>query len=253
MKRLLVAVALAGVSLGVTRTGSADVLHLRNGHEIEGTVIEKGDEVEVKVRFGSVTVRRREVDSIERSATPLELYAQKCARTNLSDPDAVAGLIRWCEEQGLEEQARALREVARGAALERRLVAVRPGNAEELYELAMWAAAQGYGPMVERYILEKCVQIAPEHEAARRALGQTFYEGAWRPAEEAARLATGERREEPGAAPPAAAPLAAQRQAESEPRKPARGERLRNGGELVTPVQPLGGETTPVSTAPEAH
>lgn len=214
MRRFLLAVAAAAATLAAARAAAGDVVYLRNGSTIEGAVFDRGAEVEIRVRFGAVILKQREVDYIERTKTPLELYAERCGSADMGDPECVLRLICWCEQQGLDAQARELREVWRGVALERRVRMLRPDDARGLYEAALWAAAEGYGVVVERYLLERCVKIDPDHVGARSALGQAWYEGAWRSRVEIAEM------------------KAEKKDGGAKPQRPAK-------GDLIHPVQPI--------------
>jgi hypothetical protein len=260
--------AAAAAGLGVlcgARAAAGDVVHLRNGSTIEGAVVERQDEVEVRVRFGSVTLRRSEVESIERAPTPLETYARRCAGTDLSDPRMAEELSAWCEKHDLPAQARALHALARDVALERRMATVPPEDAASLFEAALWAHDEGYDAAVQRYLLEKCLRADPDHADARRALGFVWYAGAWRSAAEAAKLRS-EREGATAAAPrgtagpggPAEEARAdALRRAVGEPREAppleagARGAAAAEG-RTIEPVEPLDrprGRSAPVATA----
>jgi len=190
LRRLLPASAAlaAALVLASASPAGADVVHLRNGSSIEGVAIETSDGWEVRLKLGVITLKRDEVLSVDRQKTADELYQERLSRLDLADPEAVLRFARWCADHGLVQQAEELRSIGRGAMLERRVSEVGPGDARGFYELAMWASAEGYSRDVYRYLLEKAVESDPAHPGARRALGQSVYEGQWRSDEEIARL-----------------------------------------------------------------
>jgi hypothetical protein len=83
----------------------ADVVHLKNGGRVEGKVTDKGDSYLVKHRFGSLTVKKSDVVSIEKKATLSEIYGKKRAAVDVKDPDRLVELGKWCRENGWETQA----------------------------------------------------------------------------------------------------------------------------------------------------
>lgn len=96
---------LGALSLTVP-AATADVVKLRHGGVVEGTIEERGDRLLVKTRFGSVEVARRDVVSIERKPTIVERYHEKKAKHPPADADAHVALAMWCREHGYEEGAR---------------------------------------------------------------------------------------------------------------------------------------------------
>jgi hypothetical protein len=103
MRAVILSVLLLAVSAG---TAVADVVHLKNGGRVEGTVTDLGDALLVKSRFGSVTIDKSEVLAIEAKPTLAELYEARREKTDLEDPDALVELGKWCRENGWEQQAK---------------------------------------------------------------------------------------------------------------------------------------------------
>ena len=64
MRRVAVWTLLFAVVLSSTAT-FADRVHLKDGRVLEGEVIDKGDQVEIKLKLGSTTVRKDEIARIE--------------------------------------------------------------------------------------------------------------------------------------------------------------------------------------------
>jgi len=85
----------------------ADRVHLKDGRVIEGEVVDKGDQVEIRLHLGSTTVRKDEIARIEKVKTASELYKEKAAAVAEGDADAHLELAQWCQEQRLAEEAHA--------------------------------------------------------------------------------------------------------------------------------------------------
>ncbi len=102
MRRLTLAVILAALAAA---PALADVVYLKNGGRVEGTVTDLGDTLKVEHRFGTVTLKKSEVAGIERKATVEQVYAERRAKTDLTDPAALVALGLWCRENGWETQA----------------------------------------------------------------------------------------------------------------------------------------------------
>jgi len=83
----------------------ADVVHLKNGGRVEGTVVAKGDSYEVTHRFGSVLVKKADVASIEKKDSLKDLHAKRRSEIDAKDPDQLVELGKWCRENGWEAQA----------------------------------------------------------------------------------------------------------------------------------------------------
>lgn len=100
--RLIAVLALVLLTAG-------DVVHLKNGGVVRGTIVEDKDgKVVVKTRSGSITIDREDIDRIEQVETPEEALARKRTELKAGDAPARAGLAEWCVEQRLREDAEAL-------------------------------------------------------------------------------------------------------------------------------------------------
>jgi len=93
--------------IAVLRASTADVVHLKNGNKIEGEIItETDDDVKLKTTIGSITLKKEDIDRIEKGVTALRKY-ENTAKT-LKDDDTLAHytLGIWCKEHGLPRQAK---------------------------------------------------------------------------------------------------------------------------------------------------
>ena len=91
----------------VSASAYADRVHLKSGRTLEGEVIDRGDQVEIKLKFGSITVPKDEIASIEPVEDPAETYRKKVAELADDDADGHFQLAQWCQMRGLEEETRA--------------------------------------------------------------------------------------------------------------------------------------------------
>jgi hypothetical protein len=92
--------------LGLARASRADVVVFRDGRKLEGKIIKETEEsLTLRVKYGEVVVPKRDVSSIERGPTSLEVYKKK---TTEADNTAKARfeLGQWCRQKGLDEEAR---------------------------------------------------------------------------------------------------------------------------------------------------
>lgn len=125
MPRLPGALILAA-ALCVGLPARADVVRLKNGGTLEGTVTETATEVRVRMPFGEMVVPRAQVAAIEKSKSPLERYQDQALHLATTDVDGHLRLARWCLDQGLRDAG--IREL-------QQVLAVDPGRREAQLEL----------------------------------------------------------------------------------------------------------------------
>jgi hypothetical protein len=83
---------------------AADVVYMKDGSVLEGTVSEDGDSVTVSVRNGAVTVRKSGVERIEPKQVPWEEYAERAARIDETDVKGHLELALWCKGKNLKAE-----------------------------------------------------------------------------------------------------------------------------------------------------
>jgi hypothetical protein len=96
LKRSAILLAVLVTASGVAR---ADVIHLKNGGDVEGEIAKESEnEVELRIPSGSTTIARAEIDSIERKPTPDQLYEERRAALRQKPEDATErlALARFC-------------------------------------------------------------------------------------------------------------------------------------------------------------
>ncbi len=191
--KLAAALALASaLAPGIVR---ADTLKLKDGTVLERVKVTfEGDRVRASREAGSRTFPREDVEEVVRDRTfqdEGELLRRKTAAGQ--DPDALLAVASWCAGHGFEKEGRDLRELARGAALDRRLDAIAelPGAAEQVkayLQLASDMKREGRPELEAKTVLGKALALDPENVEVRAALGQVKRGRAWVSLADAARL-----------------------------------------------------------------
>ena len=102
MAKALAVVILLAFSAGIV---AADVLVLRDGRTLIGTVTVTGDTVDIRLAHGTSRFSWSEVVRIERKQTPADLFESKLASVPKNDPDALCAIATWAAEQDLTDQA----------------------------------------------------------------------------------------------------------------------------------------------------
>jgi hypothetical protein len=105
MKRFSLPVLLVVVLLAAA--ARADRVHLKNGRTLEGEVTDRGDKIDIKMAIGSTTVSKDDVESIESEKGAAIEYQEKAAALAADDAEGHFQLVRWCQERGLKDEARA--------------------------------------------------------------------------------------------------------------------------------------------------
>jgi uncharacterized protein YkwD len=86
----------------------ADVIYLNSGGVVKGLIVsESRREVVVRTHSGTTTVPRTNIERIERGASPQEMYQQRLAKIDASDPEAHYSLGLWCKSINLRDEAKA--------------------------------------------------------------------------------------------------------------------------------------------------
>ncbi len=105
---------------------AGDVVYLKDGRKLEGTVTTTADTVTVQTKFGPATFPRSAVDRIEKKASSEEIYAEKAKAVAVDDAKGHYELGLWCKENGLSREAKAEFE---------KVIAIAPEHAEARAEL----------------------------------------------------------------------------------------------------------------------
>ncbi|MEX0718650.1 MAG: HEAT repeat domain-containing protein [Planctomycetaceae bacterium] len=136
-RALLVFAAVAGFASAL----QADVIKLKNGGEIRGTIPRKAgtlldETVTIETLGGGVvTLERKEIQFITWRSPAVEEFESKVREVPRDDLDALRELVEWCREKGLTEQ--------------------------------------------RMTVLERIIELEPDDPDARAALGHSRYDGQW--------------------------------------------------------------------------
>jgi len=118
----LIGSLLALALLTVLGDATADIVLLNNGNRFEGEVTEKGDTVEVKMANGATfPIPRSQVKKIIRRKLPEEQLAERKAKLDEDDANAVFAFAQWCRANGFNEE---------GEKYLRAVLAIEPEHAE---------------------------------------------------------------------------------------------------------------------------
>jgi len=105
-KRMVLAAAALAVPLLAAGAALADVVYLKSGRKFEGAVEEKGDQVILRLERGSFTFPKADVDRVEKSTPPWEVYEQKAKALAPGDVTGHLDLAKWCKANGLSQRMR---------------------------------------------------------------------------------------------------------------------------------------------------
>lgn len=126
----------AALAIFAVSIASADEIVLMNGGKLMGIAREDGESIIVETTYGTISVPRDQVLSIDKSKKSLvEEYKTHEAQTDFKDPQSVWDLAKWARDNNLPRQA--------------------------------------------RQMMQKVIELNPNHEFARRELGFTIFQGQW--------------------------------------------------------------------------
>jgi hypothetical protein len=106
--RAMLRAVLAGVIAAAVLAGAAqaDVVHLKSGERLHGTVETKGDVLVVTNRYGSTAVPVSSVKLIEETPSILAEYGQAARGASPADIGAQRRLADFCREKGMTSEER---------------------------------------------------------------------------------------------------------------------------------------------------
>lgn len=107
-RKTIVAASLTCALLVLQGFALADTIHLTSGRKIEGDIISQDyDKVVIKTKYGVQTIDRMEIEKIDETKSPKELYEEKREKLGEGDAEGHYKLGLWCRENGLDAQAEA--------------------------------------------------------------------------------------------------------------------------------------------------
>ncbi|MEK7467539.1 MAG: hypothetical protein AAB074_09020 [Planctomycetota bacterium] len=93
------------LSLFLAAACCADTVWLKDGRKYEGTVTEQGDEYAIKGKFGTIKVKKSDVERVD--MPPTGEYATRSRALADQDVDGHFALGQWCKDKGMKAEARA--------------------------------------------------------------------------------------------------------------------------------------------------
>jgi len=204
-------------TLSCATLASADEVQLKGGGKVSGVVEELGDKVIVRMEHGTLTFPKDQVEQIDRAkSSVLQEYQQRLQTVDLTRIDQIEALLKWVDQRKMGNVGRDLRErlgrlrwdgldltnasqleiyatwaqsnglaemakaaLKRALTLRREKLAGAAPDAEALYQLGLWAKTNNL-PADALVLFQEAINVNPDHEFARRALGYQFYSGKWR-------------------------------------------------------------------------
>lgn len=161
LRRLAFSIVLVAA---LASAAGADVVRLKDGSVLEGTVLERDGKVVVVIKKGvEVEVDPAQVVSIERSPALRDELERRRKELVPGDPDVLHELAQWCKRVGLASERREILEA---------VLRLAPDHAQARADL-------GFVKDGGKWIQES---------ELRRKLGYERVQGRWIPADEARRL-----------------------------------------------------------------
>ena len=174
-------------------TALADVIHLKTGQKLEGTILsETPTTVTIQTRFGTTSVERSRIEKIEHKRTARQIHDERKAALAADDVNGRFELAMFCKESRLTRQYQALlKEILE-------LVPQHDGANRELgriqYE-GKWYTKEALDEHKARQKqqMEELGMVLHEgkwmtEEELMKAKGFVLVDGQWMPREEADRL-----------------------------------------------------------------
>ncbi len=198
----LVAVIAGALVLLACAAALADEIKLKNGDKINGKIIEEAeDSVVIETAYGKLRIPNDRIESIKREESkpaekpqekekPEKKEVKKGSNIviHLKNGDTIEGELLEETDDAVKVKTsfgplriprNQIERIAGGAAAAGGDVAEKKKQlADKHYELAMWAKEKGLADKMKAN-LEAAIELYPDHEKAREALGYVKKEGKW--------------------------------------------------------------------------
>lgn len=176
--RIRIALVIAVLAALLALPAGADVIHLKNGGSIEGTILaENASEVKVRTIGGVRSIPRASIVRIERKATPAEEFANRRAELAARDVEGRYELALFAREHKLRKEERELYD---------EILAIDPQHAGANEAVGN---VEYDGEWMTPAEAEK--RKSSDHEQAMRDKGLVLHEGQWVTPEDKANLEKG--------------------------------------------------------------
>ncbi|MHC4831285.1 MAG: hypothetical protein ACYTFT_13190, partial [Planctomycetota bacterium] len=103
----IVAIVALALALGVGSFSHADIVHLNNGGQVQGQIVDETDDtIVIKTKFGEQTLFRDDIERIERLSDPPAEFRQRAKKLQRGgDAGAWFDLGVWAKDKRLEKEA----------------------------------------------------------------------------------------------------------------------------------------------------
>lgn len=169
-KKRILGVAAGLIALGSAASLRADVVQLRNGSTLEGSVREDGSRVWVDVGSGEIALDRSDVRSISRPDPAAQEFDRRLGALRPDDIEGRYQLALWARQNGLRSRSERLA----------RSVLERDPNHEGARSALGYVSYKGAWLTADEY---------------KAAIGLARYGGEWMPTDAAARLRNEDRQQ----------------------------------------------------------
>lgn len=154
----------------------ADILHMKDGREVEGVVVEETDAlVRLRTRLGVLEFKRSDIERIERKKSKLQEFEERWERAESGDDFHALGL--WAEERRMRKEAK--RCMAEAVRVDPDHAAAHTWLGHVLHE-GEWMTPE-----------ERDRRVREAERARRSAEGLVEYRGRWVTPEERSKLEAG--------------------------------------------------------------
>jgi hypothetical protein len=99
-------IALMLVATVLAAPASADLIFLKNGRILNGKVTDVGKFLVIELAFGSIRIKKDQVDRVEKKTSDIDLYNAREAALKPKDADARHALALWCDAKDLPGRAK---------------------------------------------------------------------------------------------------------------------------------------------------
>jgi len=152
----------------------ADVIHLKNGRKLEGTIqSQRRGHVRLATPGGTLKVPKAMIKRIEEARSAKAELIERQKATDPTDPQALEKLAAWAGKRGLGRESKELRALATDLRFQRFVATAKKlGTAEAFVRCFHFARRKGMGRDVQLYCLKSALGCDAENPEVRTAFRQ---------------------------------------------------------------------------------
>lgn len=153
---------------------AADVIHLKNGRKLEGTIqSQRRDHVRLATPGGTLKVPKAMIKRIEEARSAKAELIERQRAVDPTDPKALDALASWAAKRGLGREAKDLWALATDLRFQRFMdAAKKQGTAEGYVRCFHFARRKAMGRDVQLYCLREAVACDADDPEVRTAFRQ---------------------------------------------------------------------------------